>query len=342
MRLMLTLVMVCLWVSSASAAPIHDMTKTGQVERILKALFQEMPPLHAAALMGQVERVRALTKVGTNANARDKNGSTPLHLVAGGGGQVFIEPFMRAEMRMDVIDHAGWELINSARRGIGHVGVVNALLDAGANVNAKEESALSSWTPLQYAARWGHVGVVEVLLRAGANVEAEERDSPPILLAVFSSEMAVVKALLNAGARVNARDFSGRTPLYAAARRGHIEMVKAFIKAGAKPNVRSWESTPLLEAVVKGHATVVKVLLNAGANPNARVNKGWTLIHKAARKGYAGAVRTLLEAGANPNAKTDDGETPLETTRRAMSTTEKSIKPFQEIIQILKAHGARG
>jgi len=52
----------------------------------------------------------------------------------------------------------------------GHVKIVNALLKAGANVDAVRVK--DSVTPLLMAVQEGHVEIITLLLKAGANVNA--------------------------------------------------------------------------------------------------------------------------------------------------------------------------
>ena len=68
---------------------------------------------------------------------------------------------------------------------------VQALLDAGANVNARTKSG---WTALMYAARGGHTGTVKKLLATG-------------------------------GVDVNARNNKGYTALYYATRERHTQII---------------------------------------------------------------------------------------------------------------------
>ena len=100
-------------------------------------------------------------------------------------------------------------------------------------------------------------------------------------------------------------------------------------------------STPLHLAASNGHSLAIEALLADGADINAGGVGEITPLHLAAQNGHAATIKALLIGGAPVNAKAKGGVTPLDLARWGMETTEGSIAPFQEAIEILKAHGAR-
>ncbi len=107
-----------------------------------------------------------------------------------------------------------------------------------------------------------------------------------------------------------------------------------------------WSSPALMAAPIHDAARQddehrVKELPAAGADMNAK-DDGLTSLHWAVVRGHAGATKALLAAGAKVNARTEGKLTPLDAARLGMEETEESVKPFQEVIRTLKAHGARG
>ena len=78
-----------------------------------------------------------------------------------------------------------------------HDGVVNALLAAGADVNASNEDGR---TALMLAAAAGRAAAVKSLLRGGANVSAQDKDGKTaLMLATKFARTEVVKLLKQAG-----------------------------------------------------------------------------------------------------------------------------------------------
>jgi predicted LPLAT superfamily acyltransferase len=109
----------------------------------------------------------------------------------------------------------------------GHLDVVQALLDKGADVGAMMNDGE---TALTTAAAAGHLDVVPALLY-GAKVNAyPSQGSPALTAASFAGHLGEVQALLAKRADVNATTSTGATALILASAAGHLDL--AAIKAG--------------------------------------------------------------------------------------------------------------
>jgi len=95
--------------------------------------------IHKAASGGNIEAVKQHLTAGTDVNAKDVIGQTPLHDAAGKG----------------------------------HKEIAELLIAEGADVNARDNY---KWTPLNYAAHGGHKEIAELLITAGADVNARDKD----------------------------------------------------------------------------------------------------------------------------------------------------------------------
>ncbi|XP_049788061.1 26S proteasome non-ATPase regulatory subunit 10-like isoform X1 [Schistocerca cancellata] len=176
-------------------------------------------------------------------------------------------------------EEKGTRLIYAAEEGA--VEDLQALLEAGANVGARDEIGE---TALHWAAQWGHT------------------DS--------------VKCLLEAGAEVDARSDGQSTPLHLAAERGRTAVVGLLLASSADPNARTpYGRTPLHSAAEQGHTAVVRLLLAFSANHSATDHDGWTPLHLAAYNGLAETAAALLEAGADKGVRSNLGNTPLDLAR---------------------------
>lgn len=99
---------------------------------------------------------------------------------------------------------------------------------------------------------------------------------------------------------INQRDVDRYTPLFVAAKAGHLEVVKFLFNKGAHINIQGkFGSTPLFWAVQNSHLDVAKWLLQCGADTNLKCNNNVTVLGLSAHVNQMGMVRLLVEAGAN-------------------------------------------
>ena len=103
------------------------------------------------------------------------------------------------------------------------------LVSYAADVNAR----------LIEAAKQGDTATVEALLEQGADVNARERKGQTALIrAALLGHTDTVQALLAAGADVNAKGKLGWTALMWVAGKGHTDTVQALLAAGADVNAK--------------------------------------------------------------------------------------------------------
>jgi len=232
------------------------------------------------------------------------------------------------------------QLFTAVRRG--QPEEVQALIDAGADVNARDNDADNAYTPLHVAAKKGHAEVAQVLIDAGGEVDATAgaQAETPLHVAAWKGHAEVARVLVDAGAAVDARQKDNYTPLYRAAGAGHAEVVRVLIGAGAAVNARvgQYIYTPLHVAASAGHAEVVRVLIAAGADAKGRY--GNALLHKAIDEGHAEIAQGLIAAGADVNAPAPGdffGWTPL---HAVSSTHNYNCATIEVIVQALIDAGA--
>lgn len=217
---------------------------------------------------------------------------------------------------------------------------------------------------LHCAIHWGHLGVVETLMGANANPNAKSRGGNcPLHTAVLSktpNTRIIVEVLLACeGISVDSTDIHGRTPLYLAVKgkkhdRFENKIVDALLVAGADPNAtcgdlgrtpmhaahrkpstmcKLWETgadpdakdgdgkAPIHYAAAK-YGESVEQLWILGASLDARANDGTTALHMAASGGVLHSVNCLIWGGADVNARTNKGGTPLHFAARKSSSLE--------------------
>jgi len=148
-----------------------------ETEDLLRKHGGKYGSLHKAAAAGHLENVKELLAAGTDVNAKNDRGWTPLRQAAGSG----------------------------------HKEIVELLIANGTNVNAKDEGGM---TPLHWAADRGHKEIVELLIANGTDVNAKSKDGwTPLHQAASEGHKETVELLIAKGADVNAKIKDGRTPL---------------------------------------------------------------------------------------------------------------------------------
>jgi ankyrin repeat protein len=114
---------------------------------------------------------------------------------------------------------------------------VQLLLKHKARADARDARRRSA---LHEAARAGHVAVVDALLGAGGNIEARDLDgTTPWLAAAAQAQGAALEHLLRAGPDIRAVDGNGRNALHLAAASARVgaALVRRLIELGVDPAV---------------------------------------------------------------------------------------------------------
>jgi ankyrin repeat protein len=107
--------------------------------------------------------------------------------------------------------------------------------------------SLGNLTALMLAAPYGSPALIDLLLKAGSDVNAkDERALTPLMLAVASEtqDAQVVQRLLSAGADVNARSTSGETALDWADKFGNRKVIAVLKHAGAQTGTGTTSALP--------------------------------------------------------------------------------------------------
>ena len=253
-----------------------------------------------------VEDVTACLAAGSDVHAQDERGLTPLHWAAARNQDpAVVEALLAAGA--DPEARASDEVISVtplhvAAESNENPAVLTVLLAAGADPMARADDGR---TPLHLAAQSNqNPAVVEMLVAAGAEpVAQDERGGTPLHHAARGSQNpAVIEALLATGVDVEARDGRGDTPLQiAASENANVGVVEALLTGGADPMVENQHGhTPLQIAVGGENLAVIDALLAGGADPMVRVGLDSTLLHNAVGfERNPAVIEALIDAGAD-------------------------------------------
>ncbi len=189
----------------------------------------------------------------------------------------------------------------------GHVDVVRALLDKGADIEAKDDHI--KCTALICAATNGHNPVVELLLDKGADIEAKDdkNQSTSLIWAAHEGRYQVVPTLIDRGADTKAKDIYGFTALMRSVDKGNIAIVRKILKKD-KSNINDKYNNSLsafMIAVMSRNINlkIITLLLDSGADINTQDLKGETPLMKAVANKNYDFMKLLLTKGADVNAR---------------------------------------
>ena len=130
----------------------------------------------------------------------------------------------------------------------------------------------------------------------------------PLLRSVLFNYEAGVELLIRAGSDVNATNYHGISPLYAA---HALNIVAMLLAAGADPRLPNVEPC-LMGPVVRGEVDVTMALIAAGADPSAASPRsGWTSLYIATLHCRLEIVDILLASWVDALVIDGKGKTPL-------------------------------
>lgn len=244
----------------------------------------DFTPLLFAAQQGDVESGRTLLQAGADVNVSRKNDRlTPLMVASASGHTDFAVLLMDRRADSGLADQSGYTALHYAALGARRAALVTALLDRGANPNARTTRDTRENTT------------------SGVSVKG----ATPLFLAASRGNVETVRALLAGGAEPSLTTDAGTAPLHVAT-------------WGGDPYFRDWT-----DEEKKNLFDVTRLLVERGADVNSAGEHGWTALHGAAYKGVDAVVRFLVERGARMDVFDEYGQTPLSIANAVITVKSK-------------------
>ena len=267
--------------------------------------------LHWAAENNHADVVQVLIDAGADIEVRNNGGNSPLHFACSSGSLDVVKLLVRAGAGVCVTDNDGDTCLMFAACN-GHTETVRYLV--GLPEVEVDHADGEGRTALHLVAGY-HADVVQVLIDAGANIEARDNSGySPLHFACSSGSPDSVKMLVRAGAGVRVTNNYGDTCLIFAASRGHTEIVRYLVglKEVEVDHTDDEDGTALHWAADNNHADVVQVLIDAGANIEVRDNNGYSPLLWSCSSGSLDVAKLLVRAGARVRVTDNGGHTCLE------------------------------
>ena len=199
----------------------------------------------------------------TNEHTARKLVGSALHAASVIGHDDIAGMLLEAGANVDTISHStddeGFTPLCLASES-GCLNIVIMLLAAGANI---WDIPLGQRNTLIAAAESGHIEVVAAFVEAGAEINARSNGVSALGIAAAKGHVHVVETLVQAGAYTDFDDYHGHTALMIASAEGHMDVVKTlFDEAAGQPSVVPGFEEAIDLAAKEGHKHIEQMLLD--------------------------------------------------------------------------------
>ncbi len=199
-------------------------------------------------------------------------------------------------------------------------GTLQLLVDAGADVNAKDKLG---WTAVMKASFAGHTMTLDALSKfknPSADVNAKNcSEETAVMLAAQKGHFETLKKLVELKAEINVTDVKNSTALMKAAQSGHKRIVE-FLQVQNRKLIEVFDEvnvTPVMMAAQGGHTELVQFLqdlANACDQPytiNLADATGKTALFYASMGGHTDTIQVIVNRNADLHARDSTGMTPI-------------------------------
>ncbi len=240
-------------------------------------LYEEKQhPILWAISKNRMNFLKLFIEKGFNVHAKNKEGTTGLHIAA-------------AKNKLHIIEV-----------------LVHGFVSEKTGIEIKIQSEINALdtkhnTPLHHASQHGHLEVVRYLHENGADIHAKDINKNTALhYAAIYGHLEVVRYMLENNSDIEAKDIYKTTALQYAALQGHVEVVRYLHENGADIQAKDIaNNTALHHAAMQGHTNVVEYLLENNADIYAENNYTHTALYEAARNENFNIILLFCKKGMN-------------------------------------------
>lgn len=273
--------LICYYIlgTSANCRRITGRKKAASTEGSLK---NQRLSLHLLARSTKVctEEVLSLLKQGSEIDARNLKGDTPLHCAVQFENYEICNVLLKLGANVNIKNSDGLtplHICTKHSKSTALLDLAKNLLNTVSDVNAKDKHGNS---PLHYAALKGQFKLVKLLLNFGADVHVTNNlIQTPLVFAVRGQNVEIVKLLIDNGSDVNNVDVTDiRTPLHWACSRKNVEIIRCLLENGSNVNaLNAHAQSPLMKLphyILHHDIDLLELLLEYGADINMTVTLG--------------------------------------------------------------------
>ncbi len=309
-----------LLVLAAAAEEIHDAVRSGDLEKV-KTILQcqaewlnspdqnQKTPLHLALESGHADIAKYLIGQGADINLKDKDKAAPLHNAAYLGNLEIVDILLKkGAVSLNEGNFRGQTPLHFACER-GHPEVANRLLDAGADMEARD---MIGRTPLMTTGISKNIRIAKDLIKRGADINAVVKRGPAtyttITIAARYGFKDLVDLLVDKDASIS-KDTLEPTLTFAV-QMGHPRLFEYVLKNGVDlAVVREKDPSFVFDVATGGSVEIMKALLDHSFDVDQKDKDGWTPLHIAAVEGKIEMIEFLISMGISKDARNMKGET---------------------------------
>ncbi|XP_028152501.1 ankyrin-1 isoform X2 [Diabrotica virgifera virgifera] len=329
------------YIEPTGYSPLHAAIEKGNLE-IVELLLKRnanvnrfsqyvLPPLHLAVVCGRLDVLTLLIACGASLETKSISGLLPIHIAAQKGHLDIVEYFVDNKLyhvdacSSDLRTPLIWAVIEGQKE------VAEYLIQCNADV--KKADVFDS-IALHYACESNHedIEIIEIFISKGSNLDAKTYSGEtPLHICVKQGYLSAARRLIESGARSYLeRGASGNSPIHLAAQYNQTEMLEYFFKMGISVNFQTVDGYSLLHvAAIFGRSQMVTFLLQKGANIEGKiVSRGTTALHLASSSNHCDVIQVLLNKRADVMAIDKKGRIPLDFVYEHFNGDPNEIRRF--------------